>query len=222
MRVWVTRAEPGAARTAERLRSLGHEPLVAPLLQVEHLPQVVDLSGVSALTFTSPNGVAAFSRVSAERGLPVFAVGDATAKAARDEGFATIYSAAGDLPALAALLRMQPPNGVVLAPGPEEPSGDLQALAAPVQVRPLVLYRTVATLAQPPETWDAVTIHSARAARQLGVKVGQGQAEGRLACAISAQAAAPIADLPFAAIRIAASPDEDALLEALGKPGPPV
>ncbi|MEE7475054.1 uroporphyrinogen III synthase, partial [Methylobacterium hispanicum] len=32
MRIWVARPEPGAARTAARLRERGHLPLVAPVL----------------------------------------------------------------------------------------------------------------------------------------------------------------------------------------------
>ena len=37
-RVWVTRAEPGAARTADRLTALGFTPIVAPLLTLASLP----------------------------------------------------------------------------------------------------------------------------------------------------------------------------------------
>ena len=49
-RIWVTRAQPGADATAERVRALGHDALVAPLLAVRALPDVqVDLSGVAAL-----------------------------------------------------------------------------------------------------------------------------------------------------------------------------
>ncbi|HUH09275.1 MAG TPA: hypothetical protein VLZ73_01880, partial [Brevundimonas sp.] len=41
-RVWVTRAEPGAARTAERLTALGFDPVVVPLLTLAHLPGALD------------------------------------------------------------------------------------------------------------------------------------------------------------------------------------
>ncbi|WP_392354638.1 hypothetical protein V8F63_04600 [Brevundimonas sp. LF-1] len=37
-RVWVTRAEPGAARTADRLTALGFEPVVVPLLTLAPCP----------------------------------------------------------------------------------------------------------------------------------------------------------------------------------------
>src|SRR5258708_2588521 len=66
-KIWITRAQPGAASTAERVRALGHEAIVAPLLAVRALEDVqVDLRGVAALAFTSANGVRAFSGLSAE------------------------------------------------------------------------------------------------------------------------------------------------------------
>ncbi len=83
-KIWITRAEPGAAATAERVRALGHEAVVAPLLAIQPLVDArVDLTDVGALAFTSANGVRAFAEKSAERSLKVFAVGLATAKAAR-------------------------------------------------------------------------------------------------------------------------------------------
>ena len=81
--IWVTRAQPGAGATADRLRSMSFEPLVAPLLEVRPLAGgPIDLTGVTALAFTSANGVAAFAVRSEERSMPVFAVGGATAEAA--------------------------------------------------------------------------------------------------------------------------------------------
>ena len=101
-RIWITRAQPAADTTAERVRALGHEAVVAPLLAVRVLPDVaVDLRGVAALAFTSANGVRAFADASGERGLKVFAVGAATAQAARQAGFKSVLSADGDVEALA-------------------------------------------------------------------------------------------------------------------------
>ena len=66
-RIWITRAQPGAEVTAERVRALGHEAIVAPLLAVRVLPDVtVDLAGVSALAFTSANGVRAVADASGD------------------------------------------------------------------------------------------------------------------------------------------------------------
>src|SRR4051794_31723211 len=102
-KVWITRAEPGASATAERIREMGFEPLVAPLLHLRPIPDVaIELGGVSALVFTSANGVRAFAERCSERGLKVFAVGDATARTAREWRFKTVLSTDGDVKALAA------------------------------------------------------------------------------------------------------------------------
>ncbi len=90
-RIWITRALPGAESTAERVRALGHEAVVAPLLTVQPLADTrIDLAGVAALAFTSANGVRAFAEKCADRSLRVFAVGLATAQAARQVGFRAV------------------------------------------------------------------------------------------------------------------------------------
>src|ERR1700760_3247119 len=93
LKIWITRAQPGADATAERVRLMGHEPIIAPLLAVKLAPGVdVSLSGVAALAFTSANGVRAFADLSGERAIRVFAVGAATAEAAKAAGFRLVLS----------------------------------------------------------------------------------------------------------------------------------
>ena len=60
-RIWVTRAEPGASATAGRLRALGLDPLVSPVLEVRPLEAAIDTDGAAALAFTSANAVRAFA-----------------------------------------------------------------------------------------------------------------------------------------------------------------
>lgn len=191
-----------------------------PLLAIERIAQPApDLTGVAALAFTSRNGVDAFATLSEERALPVFAVGDATAGAARAAGFAPVRSAAGALADLARLLAEAGP-GPVLAPGALEPSGDLPALLADrVEVRPLPVYRSVETGAAAPAVFDAVLVHSSRAGRAVAAL---GPFAGQVAAAISNTAAAPLTGVAGLEIRVAARPDEAALFEALGKPAPRV
>lgn len=216
----MTRAGPGATRTAERLSTLGFEPIVLPLLAVRPLPQPrPDLTGVAALAFTSRNGVDAFAALSPRRGLPVFTVGDATAERARQAGFREVRSAGGAIGDLARLLAEAAP-GPVLAPGAREPAGDLPALlAGRVEVRRLPVYEAVETGAEPPADWDAVLLHSPRAGRALAASGGIG---GRTVVAISEAAAAALGLQPGADLRVAVRPDEAAMLEALGKPPPRV
>ena len=226
-RVWVTRAEPGAARTADRLTALGFTPITAPLLTLAPLPGALDAApapaAVAALALTSPNGVEAFAPLIPRfRRHPVFAVGDATAEAARAAGFADVRSASGDIHALARLIAAEAPPGPLLAPGAREPAGDLPALLPDRPVHRLPVYAAFETHAPAPEPFDAVMLHSPRAARALASDLPRAASSGRIAICISDAAAIPLRPFDFAQIRIAAAPDEPAMLSALGKPAAPV
>ncbi len=177
LKIWITRAQPGADATAARVHVLGHTTLVAPLLAVEVLENVeVDLGGVGALAFTSANGLRAFARLSADRSLRVFAVGAATAQAARQAGFKQVLSADGDVAALARGIasRRAEISGVVLHPGAAELAGDLAGALeqARVEVRALTLYDTLPTRFEPRQIEqladvDIALVHSAKAAAAL-------------------------------------------------------
>ncbi len=223
-RVWVTRASPAAQATAERLRALGFEPVVAPLLEVRAVPGgPIDLTGVAALAFTSANGVAAFAARSTERVLPVFTVGAATAEAARSAGFASVVSADGDVDALAPVIAAHGPfAGAVLHPGLVEAAGDLTGALMELGVRAtrLVVYETVIRLLDPAEAAliagvDAVLLHSPKAARALADLIGAAPAGRLTAICLSANVAAPVASIGLAAVLTAAEPTEAALLETL-------
>jgi len=218
----VARAEPGAAETAARLRSLGYEPLVAPLLAIQPIVQSApELDGVSGLVFTSRNGVDAFARLSARgRSLPVFTVGAATAEAARAAGFLEVQSADGDIADLARLLeRTASAGGRLLAPGAAEPAGDLTALLPQsMRVERLPVYEAVETGASAPRTFAAVLVHSPRAGRALA---RCGPFSSGWAVAISAAATEALGGAGLE-IRVADRPDEPSLLAALGKAVPPV
>jgi uroporphyrinogen-III synthase len=217
--VWVTRARPGAEATAARLETAGFVPTVSPLLEVRTLPAEIDLTGIDALAFTSRNAVAAFAALTPDRDRPVFTVGASTARAATEAGFTRVRSADGDLIALAGLIAAQGRGLSILHPVAARPAGDLGTLVGDAaRVRAISVYETIDTRAPPPEAWDTVLIHSPRAGHALAMT--SLEVRGRVACAISPAAAAPLASLPFAEVRIAVVPTEDALLAALGKPGP--
>ena len=192
--------------------------MIAPLLGICPIPQPApDLTGITALAFTSANGVAAFAALTTDRSRPVFTVGDATAEAARAAGFAQVRSAGGDLERLAALLiALGPAVGPLLVPGALEPAGDLPALLAGcVEATALVVYEAVETGAAVPDGFDAMLIHSPRVARALAAL---GPFAGQTAAALSAAAAAPLGDRSGLEIRLAPTPDETALLAVLGNP----
>ena len=200
--------------------------MIRPLLEIRRLPRPApDLQEVAALAFTSRNGVAAFTALSDARALPVFTVGDATADAAREAGFATVHSAAGAIGDLVRLLSAEAPrDGIVLSPGALEPAGDLPALlSGRVEVRALPVYQAVETGAAAPAGFDAVLVHSPRGGRALAALASTPEPfADRVAVAISGAAAAPLAGLAGLEVRVSARPDEAALFEALGKPAPRV
>ncbi len=106
--------------------------------------------------------------------------------------------------------------GPVLVPGALEPAGDLPALLrGRVVATALPVYETVETGAAAPAAFDAVLIHSARAGRALAAL---GPFAGQTAISLSAAAAAPLGDRSGLEIRLAPTPDETALLAALGNP----
>ena len=147
MRVLVTRPREDAAGLVAALAARGHEALVEPLLTI--VPRdIVDWPAghelAQALLVTSANGVRAFARADGRRGLPVFAVGDASAAAARSLGFEAVVSAAGTVEDLAALVaaRVDRAAGPLLHPAAGALAGDLQGAlaAAGFEVLRVVLY----------------------------------------------------------------------------------
>ena len=115
MKVLVTRPEGDAEQLAARLAERGHASVIENLLTIRFRPEAARslgpfLDGVQALLFTSANGVRAFAAASERRDFRVFAVGNATAAAARAAGFAEVTSAGGAVDDLAKLVigRLKP------------------------------------------------------------------------------------------------------------------
>jgi uroporphyrinogen-III synthase len=226
-RIWITRAQPGADATAERVRALGHEAVIAPLLVVRPLPDVqIDLGDVAALAFTSANGVRTFADISAERALRVFAVGAATAQAARAAGFKLVLSADGDVEALAEGIgqRRGELRGVVLNPSAAEPAGDLVAALERqgVAARRIVLYET-APLTIDDEAAaqliasDAVLLHSPRAAQVLAALLKTNPAPKLRALGLSKAVIKPLARAKIGPRVFPSMPLEGALLNLIDR-----
>lgn len=223
--VWITRTQPGADLTAERVRALGCETLVAPLLEVRPAEAFdADLTGVAALAFTSANAVRAFAAAAPARDLPVYAVGAATAKAARAEGYGRVLSTDRDVAALADALaaRRRELNGAVLHPGAAEPAGDLvgSLKAQGVEARGVVVYDTgVRTLSEAEEaalqSVDTVLIHSAKAARALAQRLKAAPRPDWRVVALSRAAAAPLTRIALAARLFPSKPLESEALNLL-------
>ena len=236
MRALVTRPREDAEGTAARLADRGFAVRIEPLLDIVPVEGVaVDSRGVQGILATSANGIRALSRVLPDRALPVWAVGDASARTARDLGYGTVASAGGDVDTLAALIkaRVDPAAGVLLHAAGSAVAGDLGGglAAAGYQVRRLVLYRArvaeglsdglAAELAA--GSLDIALFFSPRTAATfvtLTTAAGLAAACGRLtAFALSPAVAQALAALPWRSVVTAAAPTQAALFAALDDPG---
>lgn len=233
MRVLITRPEREATALAAALARRGHAPVIAPLftLQMLHPPQdfAAALVACQAVLLTSANGARALAEASDQRSRPVFAVGDTTAATAEGLGFTSVASASGDAAALAELVRqrLDPANGPLLHVAGVDVAGD----PAPegFEVRRFALYEARAAEALPDSAraalqaraLDVATFFSPRAASVFATltdKAGLAEACRQVtAVAISPTAAEPLKSLPFRAIRTAARPTRQAVLEEIDR-----
>src|ERR1700722_112608 len=116
-RALITRPRAEAEALAALLARGGMGAVLEPMIEIfeRRAPRLV-LVGVQAILCTSANGVRSLARASTERGVPVFAVGDATAREARAAGFGEVASAGGAVEDLARLVgrRLCPSDGRLL------------------------------------------------------------------------------------------------------------
>ena len=134
-RILVTRPEPDADDTAGRLRAIGCEPEVFPLMRMELTQaRLPDADGLKGLIITSANAIRALEQrgaLSAYLDLPVFAVGEKTASVASAVGFSSVETADGDAESLIALVGRRAEAGTFLYPSATETARDVpKALAA--------------------------------------------------------------------------------------------
>ena len=205
------RPEPGASATAAKAREMGLEAVAMPLFRVEPVDwQVPEASGFDGLLLTSANAVRhGGGQLAALRGLRAYAVGEATAEAARAAGFD--IASIGDA-------------GVERLLGSIE--GDLRllhlcgehriAVEARQAITPVPVYRSSALpapkgLAQ--ICGQVVAVHSPRAGRRLAELVDEARiARSTIRIAAISGAAAGAAGDGWAACEAAGNPSDGALL----------
>jgi uroporphyrinogen-III synthase len=109
MQFLVTRPQEDAQALAETLRSMGHDALVSPVIEIicqQVTPPHPDK--ISGLVITSRNALVCLSKqdhIAPYLSLPLFAVGAATAKFAAELGFTTIFEGEGRAVDLVELIR---------------------------------------------------------------------------------------------------------------------
>lgn len=149
------------------------------------------------------------------------AVGDATAQAARTQGFASVRSAGGDVESLSALVigTLDPSAGKLLHIAGTHVAGDLQGTLrkAGYSIERRLAYEAVAVTTLPKcfqEPLDAVLFHSARAAA-IFADLGAPKADKLAAVCMSDAVAEAAKKTVWKQVLVAAAPREDALLATL-------
>ncbi|WP_291847450.1 uroporphyrinogen-III synthase [Bradyrhizobium sp.] len=241
MAVLVTRPHPDDEATARALRARGFDVLRAPMLRFEPVPFQDDADArYGAVIVTSANALRAIaSHLAGSRllKLPLFAVGDHTAAAARDAGFGEVIASGGDAGALRDLVlaavkskRLQKASPLLYLAGADlarDLAGELGQKGFTVVTQ--TTYRMVPASGLPREICDAflanrieAVLHYSRrsarafleAARSAGVEIS---ALALPQYCISAAVAAILRDAGATQVTAAISPDENALLDSLGR-----
>jgi uroporphyrinogen-III synthase len=228
MRLLVTRPQPDAARTAATLRTRGHDVLLAPLLSVESVDFELPQRRYAAVVMTSANAARAACRhreIAQLASLPLFAVGGHTAEAARGAGFGDVHTARGDKQDLVEIIRARiaPGSAPLLYLAGEDRAGELMIGGVP-------LVTVVAYRARKARAFPAATATALSRGEILGVlHFSRRTAEAYLDCAgsagiperalmpwqfcLSPAVAEPLLGAGAAHVKVAARPDERALLD---------
>jgi uroporphyrinogen-III synthase len=228
--VLITRPEPGATQTADRVSALGLAPLVAPLLSIHRIGQTPQLpAGVRATLLTSRNAVAGCPPACHD--LPAFAVGDATAMCAAEAGFNSVRTADGDAIALALLVAqtLTPRDGSLFLPTGRGQGSELamSLRRKGFRVHRRAVYEAVSS-ASLPVAAEAHLRHrdvrtamffSAETARHFVRLIRAAKLDEVLgdvdAVAISERSTVALRDLPWRRISVASKPNQDAMLALL-------
>ncbi|MFL5209704.1 MAG: uroporphyrinogen-III synthase [Microvirga sp.] len=227
MRVLLLRPRRQAEATALRLESLGHAPLVAPLLRIDETAARPPGGSFAALVVTSANGVPALARFAEP--LPVYAVGERTAALIRAAGFGDV-TAEPDATRLAARIVASVRRGarvLHVAGRDRKPEPEASLNAAGVVVETFVAYEAVAAEQLPEALAEALragaldaalhySVRTVETALALARAIGVEDAFLRLThVCLSEEVAAPLRARGAARLTIAAEPDETSLFAAL-------
>ncbi|MBS0479345.1 MAG: uroporphyrinogen-III synthase [Proteobacteria bacterium] len=209
--VAVLRPEPGNAATADRVEAAGLTAIRLPLFEVRGIDWTVpDPTDFDALILTSANAPRlAGPRIDALAGLPVFAVGPATAAAARARGLTVAATGDGDGAELVATLTERGFTRALLLAGRER-----RVHVGGVVAEAIAVYASD-PLPIVPSAIDALAgcvalLHSTRAAQRLAELVGDARAGIRLATL--SEAVAAVAGRGWDGIAAAPSPDDTTLI----------
>lgn len=228
MRLIITRPEKDARSLREKLEALGHDTRTVPLLEIVPRPHVsLPQSTYQAVCITSANGLANTSLIPPVVGLKLLCVGPQSATAAQKAGFANVEAHGGDVNGLTTYIveHLRPGDGPLLYLSGATTSGDLEGKlrAAGFAVDRVIAYDAIATspatLREAVTSSDAVLLYSPRSAKLWREEIEKAGLDRHMNVIIHLCLSAAVARaLPEGwSFRIAVTPDEKGMLEALEK-----
>ncbi len=234
MTVLVTRAALDSERTIARLAEHGIAAIAAPAIEIRVYDNPDLPVTCRALIVTSTNAIRAIAgraELPGLLGIPLYAVGDRTAEAAREAGFTTVRSASGAVGDLAGLLRneIEPGEGLLVHLSGRDVAGDLsvELALAGYGVERRIVYESLSAGRLPEaavdalehDDVDAVLLYSPRSAECFGRLAANAGLTGRLAKTTAIVMSPNVADKASAAgfghNVVANTPDESAMIESL-------
>ncbi len=220
--VLVLRPEPGNAATCARVREMGRDVVSIPLFVVEPMAwDAPDAANHDALLLTSANAVRhAGDGLTNLSMLPIYAVGAATAKAARAAGLIVKAVGDGGVSEMADMLTADGRSHVLHLTGHEFtalPDGFAPTVRIVYAARERAEAEVLPALSAAPRPAH-VLLHSARAARRFATLIeAAGIAPETLTLHAMSAAIAEAAGGDWGSIAIPDSPNEAAMLSALQK-----
>ncbi len=239
MAILVTRPQPDNEATASALRARGFEVLLAPMLRFEPVAfrdePDADYDGIVVTSANALRGLEQQVKGRRLLNLPLFAVGEHTAEAARCAGFSNVTVAGGDAAALrdfvlqrVRIKALKRGNTLLYLAGADlarDLAGELGAHGLHVvtqttyHMAPVLSLTREACEAFAANGIEAVLHYSLRSARAfLDAARAEGVEISALAvpqCCLSGNIASALREAGATQIAVASSPDEDALFEAL-------
>lgn len=233
MRLVLTRPKKDGERLARKLRRFGHQVWLAPMLTINVFDRV-DWPNFTPdiLAATSANGVlaliahaASFRQATGVRvqTLPLFAVGQQTARAAKRAGWQTIHTGQGDVNSLANQMKHVSQQAEIWHISGEDQAGDLvkQLSAHGRQARRVKLYEAVQAQYLPKRVVNRLTaadgfvLYSVRSA-QAFIACLNGRHLSATAFCLSSKVADVMAAQGFATA-IAEAPNDDAICRLINR-----
>lgn len=218
MTIWLTRSRQQSETFA---KALGRPSIIAPVTRITYRMPIIEGSYDAVIT-TSPHGPVGVTQY---HSLPLYTVGEASADAARQQGFQLAISIAQDAASLAAMIVVahSTPSKFLYLSGAETRINIKKLIESQGHnVTQVITYEAIAETQLVPELlahWrkiSAVIFMSVGALKAAQSLITQDVSHIQAFC-ISPTVAAAAGALPWKAIHVSASPKQQSLIDCINK-----